>query len=81
MELNHGCRAEHGPLILRIQTTSRLNGFVVYVEDPRLSHTMAYEHAELNTLDSAKDHAVLRADEYLTSREEPPPAETAWRCS
>jgi len=42
---------------------------------------MAYEHAELNTLDSAKDHAVLRADEYLTSREEPPPAETAWRCS
>jgi len=81
MELQYGCRAEHGPLILRIQTTARLNGFVVYVEDPRMDKVMVYEHAELNTLESAQDHAVLRADEYLVGRKESTAAATDWRCS
>jgi hypothetical protein len=80
-ELQHGCRAEYGALELRIQTTARLNGFVVYVEDPRLDHVMVYEHAELNTLESAKGHAVLRATEYLSSLHEPPPDAPDWRCS
>jgi hypothetical protein len=81
MELQYGCRAEHGPLILRIEATPRLNGFVVYVEDPRVSQVMVYEHAELNTLESAQGHAILRADEYLAGRKEPAGGATDWRCS
>jgi hypothetical protein len=48
MELQHGCRSEYGPLELRIQITSGLNGFTVYVEDPRLAyHSVVDEHEVL----------------------------------
>jgi hypothetical protein len=81
MELQHGCRAEYGPLELRIQTTTSLNGFMVYVEDPRLEHHAVYEHAAQSTLESAKESAVLRADEYLNSRKETSRLAASWRCS
>jgi hypothetical protein len=42
---------------------------------------MVYEHAELNTLEAAQSHAILRADEYLTGRKEPAAGATDWRCS
>jgi hypothetical protein len=81
MPLDHGCRAEHGPLVLRIEATARLNGFVLHVEDPRRQKVMVYEHSELSTLDSAKDTAILRADEYLHGLQEPLPDAPHWRCS
>jgi hypothetical protein len=43
MELQHGCRSEYGPLEFRIQTSASSNGFMVYVEDPRLEHACVYE--------------------------------------
>jgi hypothetical protein len=80
-KLEHGCRAEHGPLVLRIQATSRLNGFVVLVEDPRQDPVTVYEHRELNTLEAAQAHAVKKADEYLIGRQESPEGTPEWRCS
>ena len=56
MDLQHGCRSEYGPLELRIQTTDQLNGFTVYVEDPRREPICVYEQAVQSTLESAKDH-------------------------
>jgi len=81
MELLHGCRAEHGPLELRIQTTDSLNGFMVYVEDPRLENPRVYEESVQSTLDSAKDHLVLKAGEYLDRQQEAAQYDTQWRCS
>ena len=81
MELQHGCRAEYGPLELRIQTTAQLNGFHVYVEDPRLAHRTVDEHAVQSTLESAKEYAVLRAGAYLNSHQEAGGHEAKWRCS
>jgi len=81
MELEHGCRSEYGPLKLRIQSSARLNGFVVFIEDPRREHAAVYEHPEQSTLASAKEQAVLRADEYLNVRNEECSHTTKWRCS
>jgi hypothetical protein len=81
MELLHGCRAEYGPLELRIQTTTSTSGFTVYVDDPRREHPTVYEQAVQSTLDSAKEYVVLRAHEYLNSYQESPRRETNWRCS
>ena len=81
MELQHGCRTEYGPLELRIQTTPSVNGFIVYVEDPRLEHRTVYEQAVQGTLESAKEYAVLRAHEYLNSYKQAAQHEADWRCS
>jgi hypothetical protein len=81
MELQHGCRAEYGPLELRIQTTASLNGFTVFVDDSRLEHPCVYEQAVQSTLESAKDCLVLRAAEYLDSCKEAAQHNTDWRCS
>ena len=81
MELQHGCRAEYGPLELRIQTTASLNGFMVYVEDPRLDSSAVHEHEALGTVESAQESAVLQANEYLNSRKETCPHVVEWRCS
>lgn len=81
MEVDHGCRSEYGPLELRIQSSARLNGFTVFVEDSRLDHTAVYEHPELGTLDSAKERAILRAEEYLNARSEEASHAAKWRCS
>jgi len=83
MDLQHGCRAEYGPLELRIQVAAALNGFSVFVDDPRLEPRCVYEQALQSTLESAKDYVVLRAREYLDSYQEVSPvkAETRWRCS
>jgi hypothetical protein len=40
-------------------------GRTEHAEDPRRDHVVVFERAELSTLDSAKDTAVLRADQYL----------------
>jgi hypothetical protein len=81
MQLEHGCRSEYGPLVLRIETTTRVNGFVLYVEDPRKESVMVFEHAELSTLECAKDDVVLHADEYLNGNRETTPGAPEWRCS
>jgi hypothetical protein len=83
LDLQHGCRAEYGPLELRIQVTAALNGFSVFVDDPRLEQRCVYEQALQSTLESAKDYVVLRAQEYLDSFEElaSAKAEAEWRCS
>jgi len=80
-ELQHGCRSEYGPLELRIQTSTSLNGFTIYVEDLRLEHAAVYEHPAQSTLESAKESAVLRADEYLNGRKEQSQFVADWRCS
>jgi hypothetical protein len=80
-EFEHGCRSEYGPLELRIQTSVSLNEFTVYVEDSRLENTAVYEHPVQSTLESAKQSAVSRAQEYLNSRGETPQHEVKWRCS
>ena len=81
MDLHHGCRAEYGPLELRIQVTAALNGFSVFVDDPRLEQRCVYEQAVQAILESAKDYLVLRAQEYLNSYQEVAAAVTDWRCS
>ena len=68
-ELKHGCRAQLGPLELRIQSTVSSNGFVVYVEDTRLEHPQVYEQAIQSTLESAKEYVALRAHEYLNGKD------------
>jgi hypothetical protein len=59
MELQHGCRSEYGPLELRIQSGASLNGFTIFVEDPRPEHPAVYEHVAQSSLESAKENAVL----------------------
>jgi len=81
MELQHGCRSEYGPLELRIQTSTSVNGFTVFVEDRRQGHAAVYEHPAQSTLESAQESAVLHADEYLKSRKEETPDAAEWRCS
>jgi len=81
VDLQHGCRAEYGPLELRIQITAALNGFSIFVDDPRLEHSCVYEQAVQATLESAKDYVVLRAQEYLDSYHEVVAAVAQWRCS
>jgi hypothetical protein len=80
-ELEHGCRATYGPLELRIQTTARLSGFMVYVDDPRLKDCCVFEQSVQSTLESAKDYVALRAREYLNSYQETSDHEVSWRCS
>jgi hypothetical protein len=80
-ELQHGCRVEYGPLELRIQTTASSNGFMVYVEDPRLELARVSEQAVQSTLESAKESALSRADEYLSGRDEASQHAAQWRCS
>jgi len=80
-ELHNGCRSEYGPLELRVQTTDSLNGFTVFVEDPRLAHPVVDEHAAQSTLESAQESAVLRADEYLKKLQEESGHKAEWRCS
>jgi hypothetical protein len=79
--LQNGCRAEYGTLELRIQATDSLNGFTVYVEDPRLETTCVYEQPVQSTLESAKDDLVLKAREYLDRHGEAAPDDVQWRCS
>jgi len=81
MDLQNGCRSEYGPLELRIQATSIENGYMVFVEDPRLPHPAVHEHRALSTLDSAKTYAVLQADDYLGSLGETGRHSAEWRCS
>jgi hypothetical protein len=81
MQLEHGCRSEYGPLILRIEATVRVNGFMLYVEDPRTQNVLVFEHAELSTLECAKDNVVLHADEYLNGNRETSSGAPRWRCS
>ena len=81
MDLHHGCRSEYGPLELRIQTTSVENGFIVYVEDSRLTPRAVHEHQALSTLDAAKTYAVLQADDYLKGLGEAHEHLAEWRCS
>jgi hypothetical protein len=81
MELQHGCRSEYGPLELRLETTTRSNGFLVYVEDLRLEHPTVHEHAVQSSLESAKEYAALKADEYLDNRGEDVRRKAKWRCS
>jgi len=80
-ELKHGCRAEFGPLELRIQSTVSSNGFVVYVEDTRLEHPRVYEQSIQSTLESAKEYVALRAHEYLNGKDQVPGPGVNWRCS
>jgi hypothetical protein len=80
-DLQHGCRAEYGPLELQIQTTPSSNGFIIYVEDHRVEHANVFEQPIQSTLDSAKENAVLRADEYLNGRNEASQHSVEWRCS
>jgi hypothetical protein len=68
-------------LELRIQVTSAENGFIVYIENPRLTHPAVHEHQALSTLESAKTYAVLEADNYLTSLGETHEHSAEWRCS
>jgi anti-sigma regulatory factor (Ser/Thr protein kinase) len=81
MDLQHGCRAEYGPLELRIQATASSNRFKVYVEDPRPERRTVYEQAVQGTLESAKAYVVLRASEYLNSYRQVARLEVKWRCS
>ncbi len=81
MDLRNGCRSEYGPLELRIQVTSVENGFVVFIEDPRLPHPAVHEHEALSTLESAKTYAVLKADDYLRGLGETHEHSAEWRCS
>jgi hypothetical protein len=81
MELQHGCRAEYGPLELRLEAAAASNEFTVYVEDLRLEDAAVHEHSVQSSLESAKEYAVLKADEYLESRKEAGPHKAEWRCS
>jgi len=81
MDLEHGCRAEYGPLELRIQTTSVENGFIVYIEDPRLTPPVVHEHQALSMLESAKAYATLQAADYLKGLGETTDHSAEWRCS
>jgi hypothetical protein len=81
MDVEHGCRSEYGPLELRIETTSAENGFIVYIEDPRLPHRAVHEHQVLGTLESAKTCAVSQAADYLTGLGEDVEHPAEWRCS
>ena len=77
MDLQHGCRSAYGPLELRIQTSVSVNGFSVFVDDPRLGQCCVYEQVIQATLESA----VLRAQEYLDSYQEVALTGVQWRCS
>ena len=81
MEIQNGCRAEYGPLALRIQATISVNGFTVYVDDPRLEHPSVLDSAVQSTLESAKEYVARWAGEYLTSLKEDASDEATWRCS
>ena len=81
MEIENGCRAEYGPLELRIQATVSVNGFTVYVDDPRLEQPSVLDSAVQSTLESAKEYVALRAAEYLTGLKEVARHEVNWRCS
>ena len=79
--IEHGCRSEYGPLELRIQTTASANGYMAYLEDPRLQQRTVHQRALRGTLDSVKEHLALKADEYLTGQRDLTQHEICWRCS
>ncbi len=79
-ELRRGCRAEYGPLELRIETSTSLNEFLVYVEDPRLEHRVVFEQRLRSTLESAMKYVALRANDYLSSCGETVRHDADWRC-
>jgi hypothetical protein len=81
MDLQHGCRSEYGPLELRIESSTSLSDFIVYVQDARREPRTVYQQAVQCTLESAKDYAVLRAQEYLKSWSEADGYASDWRCS
>jgi hypothetical protein len=81
MDLQHGCRSEYGRLELRIETTSVANGFIVLIEDTRLTHRAVHEHKALGTIESAKTSEAIQADDYLISLGEPHEHLAQWRCS
>ena len=81
MEIENGCRAEYGPLELRIQATVSVNGFMVFVDDPRLEQSSLLDSAVQSTLESAKEYVARWAGEYLTSHKEDARFEATWRCS
>jgi hypothetical protein len=81
MDLQNGCRSEYGPLELRIQATSVENGFIVFIDDPRLPHPAVLEHQALSTLESTKTYAVLQAADYLRGLGETNEHSAKWRCS
>jgi hypothetical protein len=56
------------------------NGFIVYIEDPRLAHAAVHEHQALSTLEAAKASAVLQADDCLKSLGETDEHSAEWRC-
>jgi hypothetical protein len=77
----YGCRSEYGPLELRLQATTASNEFKVFVEDARPEHPCVHEYDVQNSLESAKEYAALRADEYLRSHHEATGHKAEWRCS
>jgi hypothetical protein len=79
--LRNGCRAEYGPLGLRIETTASANGFTVFVDDPRRQPACVYEQTVQAGLESVKEFVVLRAQDYLDSFREAAPQGARWRCS
>jgi len=81
MDLQHGCRSQYGPLLLRIDSTRGLNGFLVCIEDPRLNARTVYQQAVQSTLEAAKAYLILRAQEYLKSWSEAGGQAVRWRCS
>lgn len=72
-EINNGCRAEYGPLELRIQATDIANGFRVFVEDHRQKKFAINEETVLSTLESAKELLTRKAGKYLTSQKDSVP--------
>lgn len=54
---------------------------MVYVEDSRLNRKVEHEHHAQSTLEEAKSSAVVRANQYLSSRDEALECEAVWRCS
>jgi hypothetical protein len=81
LELEHGCRADCGPLVLRIQTTASVNGFLIYMEDLRIERRIVYEHAAQSTLEFAQEYAAVEGGKYLSSHQKAPPETVDWRCS
>lgn len=81
IQLEHGCRSEYGPLELRLQSTTSVSGFVVFIEDSRLNHRLVHEHPIQSTLGAAKEYAVTQARQYLDRLSEAAEQHAVWRCS
>jgi hypothetical protein len=66
---------------LRIESAASLNGFIVHVQDSRKEPRTAYQQAVQCTFESAKQYAVLRAQDYLKSFGEAGGHVADWRCA